>query len=72
MVLEEAPSAKAISTACGLLSTIEASFPLRSEPHTWRSKARWAMKDKQVLARLKERLKSAESTLQGVVTMEQL
>ncbi|KAK3935549.1 hypothetical protein QBC46DRAFT_422103 [Diplogelasinospora grovesii] len=30
------------------------------------------MKDKQVLAQLKERLKSAESTLQGIVAMEQL
>ena len=70
--LEEASFAKAILTACELLSTIEVSFPLRSEPHTWKSKVRWAMKDKQILQKLKERLKSAESTLQGIVAMEQL
>ena len=72
LVLEEASFAKAMSTACELLSTIEAAFPLRSEPHTWRSKVRWAMKDKQVLLQVKERIKTAESTLQGIVTMEQL
>ena len=70
--MEEASFTKAMSTACELLSTIEASFSLRSEPHTWRSKVRWAMKDKQVLQQVKERLKSAESTLQGIVAMEQL
>ena len=71
-VLEDTSFAKAMSTACELLSTIEASFPLRSEPHTWRRKMRWAMKDKQVLLQVKERLNSAESTLQGIVAMEQL
>ncbi|KAL8840008.1 MAG: hypothetical protein Q9170_001492 [Blastenia crenularia] len=71
-VSEEAPFSKAIATAHELLSTINAAFPLRSEPHTWRSKVRWVMKDKQVLAQLKERLKSTESTLQGIATMEQL
>lgn len=63
---------KAMSTARALLSDIETAFPLRSEPHTWRSKVRWAMKDKEALAKLKERLQSTESTLQGVVSMEQL
>ena len=72
LVLEDTSFAKAISTACELLSTIEASFPLRSEPHTWRLKVRWAMKDKQVLLQVKEQLKSAESTLQGIAAMEQL
>ncbi len=72
LVLEDASFAKAKSTACELLSTIEASFPLRSEPHTWRRKVRWAMKDKQVLLHVKEQLKSAESTLQGIAAMEQL
>ena len=70
--LEDASFAKAMSTACELLSTIEASFPLRSEPHTWRRKVRWAMKDKQVLLQVNKQLQSAESTLQGIVTMEQL
>ena len=70
--LEDPSFAKAMATASELLSTIEESFPLRSEPHTWRSKVRWAMKDKQVLTQVKERLKSAESTLQGIATMEQL
>lgn len=70
--LEDPSFAKAMATASELLSTIEESFPLRSEPHTWRSKVRWAMKDKQILAQVKERLKSAESTLQGIATMEQL
>ena len=46
--------------------------PLRSEPHTWRRKVRWAMKDKQVLLQVKEQLQSTESTLQGIVAMEQL
>jgi hypothetical protein len=46
-----------------LLASIDESAPLRSEPHTWRSKVRWAMEDKQVLAKLGERLKAAESTL---------
>lgn len=64
--------AKAVSTARGLLCDIEAAFPLRSEPHTWKSKVRWALKDKQALAQLKERLHSAESTLQGIVSLEQL
>lgn len=72
LVLEEASFAKAVSTACELLSTIEASFPLRSEPHTWRSKVRWAIKDKEALLQVKERLKSAESTLQGIMAIEQL
>ena len=63
---------KAMSTARDLLADIETSFPLRSEPHTWKSKVRWAMKDKHTLAQLKERLQSAESTLQGIVAMEQL
>ena len=70
--LDEASFTKAMSTASELLSTIEASFPLRSEPHTWKSKVRWAMKDKQVLLQFKERLRSAESTLQGILAMEQL
>lgn len=72
LAMDESSFAKAMSTARDLLSDIEASFPLRSEPHTWRSKVRWAVKDKQVLAQLKERLQSAESTLQGIVEMEQL
>ena len=71
-VPEEDSFAKAMSTASELLSTIEASFPLRSEPHTWRTKVRWAMKDKQVLHQVKERLKYAESTLQGIAAMEQM
>ena len=70
--LDQTAFTKATSTASELLSTIEASFPLRSEPHTWKSKVRWAMKDKQVLLQLQERLQSAESTLQGIVAMEQL
>lgn len=61
-----------MSTARELLSTIEASFPLRSEPYTWRSKVMWAIKDKKALTQLKEQLRSAESTLQGIVTMEHL
>lgn len=72
LLMEDASLAKAMSTAHELLSAIETSFPLRSEPHTWRSKVRWALKDKRVLAQLKERLRSAESTLQGIVSMEQL
>jgi hypothetical protein len=72
LAMDESSFAKAMSTARDLLSDIEASFPLRSEPHTWRGKVRWAMKDKQVFAQLKERLQSAESTLQGIVAMEQL
>ena len=70
--LEEASFTKAMSTAHKLLSSIDSSFSLRSEPHTWRSKVRWAMKDKHTLAQLKERIRSTESTLQGIVTMEQL
>lgn len=72
LVMEEDAFAKALSTAHELLSTIEASFPLRSEPHTWRSKVRWALKDKHALTQLKERLKAAESSLQGIASMEQL
>ena len=70
--LEEASFAKAMSTAHKLLTSIDSSFSLRSEPHTWRSKVRWAMKDKHTLAQLKERIRSTESTLQGIVKMEQL
>ena len=72
LVPEDTSFANAMSTACELLSTIEASFPLRSEPYTWRRKVRWAMKDKQVLLQIKEQLQSAEITLQGIVAMEQL
>jgi hypothetical protein len=72
VVMEEASFAKAMSTAHALLSAIEQSFPLHSEPHTWKTKVRWALKDKRVLADLKDRLKSAESTLQGIASMEQL
>ncbi len=68
----EASFDKAISTACGLFSEIEASLPLRSGPHTWRSRLAWVRKLKKVLGRLKERLQSAESTLQGIVRLEQL
>jgi hypothetical protein len=64
--------AKALSVARDLLFEIEVAFPSRSDPHTWRSKLKWAMKDKQAFERLKERLRSAESTLQGIVAMEQL
>lgn len=70
--MEEISFAKAMSTAGGLLSDIDTAFPLRLEPHTWRSKVRWAIKDKKTLTRLKERLQSTESTLQGIVSMEQL
>ncbi|KAJ5175412.1 ankyrin [Penicillium canariense] len=70
--MDETSFTTAMSTARGLLSDIESAFPLRSEPHTWRSKVRWAIKDKKLLARLKERLQSTESTLQGIVSMEQL
>lgn len=72
LVLEDTSFPKTMSTACELLSTIEASLPLRSEPHTWTRKVRWAMKDKQVLLQVKEQLQSTESTLQGIVAMEQL
>ncbi|KAI3319325.1 ankyrin repeat-containing domain protein [Xylariaceae sp. AK1471] len=72
LVMEDAAFEKAMMTARDLLCDIEASFSLRSNPHTWRSKVRWAMKDKQSFAHLKERLQSAESTLQGIVLMEQL
>lgn len=33
---------------------------------------RWPIKDKDVLLQVKERLKSVESTLQGIAAMEQL
>ena len=72
LAMEEASFEKALSTARNLLCDIEMSFALRSEPHTWRSKVRWAIKDKQVFARLMERLQRAESTLQGIVSIEQL
>ncbi|KAL8880307.1 MAG: hypothetical protein Q9198_002257 [Flavoplaca austrocitrina] len=70
--IEETSFVKAVSTTHELLSTIKASFPLRAEPHTWRSKVRWVLKDKHVLVQLKEQLKTTESTLQGIVAMEQL
>ncbi|KAI1421583.1 ankyrin repeat-containing domain protein [Xylaria sp. FL1777] len=72
LVMDDAAFEKAMLTARELLRDIEASFPLRSDPHTWRRKVRWAMKDKQSFAHLKERLQSTESTLQGIVMMEQL
>ncbi|KAI8634383.1 ankyrin repeat-containing domain protein [Xylariaceae sp. FL1651] len=72
LAIDDASFEKAIATARNLFRNIEASFPLRSDPHTWRSKVRWAMKDKQAFAHLKDHLQSAESTLQGIVLMEQL
>ncbi|KAI1323574.1 ankyrin repeat-containing domain protein [Xylariaceae sp. FL0255] len=62
----------AMKTGRTLLSDLEASFPLQSEPLTWKNKVRWAIKDKRTLEKLQERLKSTESTLQGIVSMEQL
>jgi len=70
--MDEASFTEAMSTAHDLLTAIEESFPMRSEPHTWRSKVRWAMKDKRIFAQQKERLTSAESTLQGIADMEKL
>lgn len=70
--MDRASFVLAMATARDLLSSIEEAFPLRSEPHTWKSKVRWAIKDKSVLEGLKEKLKAAESTLQGVVAAEQL
>ena len=72
LVMDEASFTEAMSTAHDLLTAIEESFPMRSEPHTWRSKVRWAMKDKRIFAQQKERLRSAESTLQGIADMEKL
>jgi hypothetical protein len=69
---EEASFEKAMLTAKELLAGIEESAPLLSEPHTWRGRVRWAMRNKKVFARLNERLKSAESTLQGIAAMEQM
>lgn len=69
---DESSLEKAISIAGSLLSDIEAAFPLRPEPHTWKSKARWALKDKKLMEQLQDRLQSVESTLQGIVSMEQL
>lgn len=70
--MDRASFVVAMSTAHDLLSSIEEAFPLRSEPHTWKSRVRWAMKDKQTLEELKQKLQAAESTLQGVVAAEQL
>ena len=70
--MDEAKFNQALSTARGLLLDIEAAFPLRSEPHTWRSKVRWALKDKRAFAELSKRLQSVEVTLQGIVSMEKL
>ena len=63
--LEEASFAKAMSTAHKLLSSIDSSFSLRSEPHTWRSKVRWAMKDKHTLAQLKEKFGLPKARCKG-------
>ena len=72
LTMDESALDEAVSIACHLLADIEAAFPLRAEPHTWKSKARWAMKDKKLVQQLQERLQSVESTLQGIVSMEQL
>ncbi len=71
-VMGETSFEKAMVTARDLLSSIEAAFPLRSEPHTWRSKVRWALRDKKTLASLMERLRTAESTLQGIMAVENM
>lgn len=70
--VENPAFAKAMSVARDVLTGLEKSFSLRASAHTWRSKIRWALKDKQALAQLKGQLQSAESTLQGLVAMEQL
>ncbi|KAK0754841.1 ankyrin repeat-containing domain protein [Schizothecium vesticola] len=71
-IMDDVALEKAMATARHLLSDIETAFPLRVDPHTWRSKARWAMKDKKLLEQLYERLQTVETTLQGIVSMEQL
>lgn len=63
---------KAMATARHFLSDIEAAFPLRADPHTWRSKARWALKDKKLLEQLYERLQTVETTLQGILLGQQV
>jgi hypothetical protein len=72
LVTDQSCFGKALFTASALLSDINTAFPLQLEPSTWRTKARWAIKDKRIFAELKERLRSTESTLQGIVSMEQL
>ncbi|KAK4207532.1 ankyrin repeat-containing domain protein [Rhypophila decipiens] len=72
LTMEEAAIQQAVSTACHLLEGIEATLPLRAEPKTWRTKARWALKDKKLIQELQGRLQSVESTLQGIMSMEQL
>jgi hypothetical protein len=72
VAMDQTSFSKALSTASALLSDIDTAFPLQLEPHTWRTRARWAIKDKRIFAELKERLRSTESTLQGIISMEQL
>lgn len=71
-IMDDTALEKAMATARHLLSDIETAFALRADPHTWRSKARWALKDKKLLEQLYERLQTVETTLQGIVSMEQL
>lgn len=71
-IMDDTALEKAMATARHLLSDIETAFALRADPHTGRSKARWALKDKKLLEQLYERLQTVETTLQGIVSMEQL
>jgi hypothetical protein len=69
--IAKSPLTQAIETAEKLLSDVEQAFPINSKPDTLKQRLRWALKDKETVAKLEAKLKDAESTLQTILQVEQ-
>ena len=62
---------QALSVAESLLTDIEKSFPSTSGPLKWRTRIKYALRDKELCKTLGEKLRSVESTLQSILLFEQ-
>lgn len=63
---------KALTIAEGLMADIDQSMPLRAHPDKWKSRIKWVLRDKSTVEALKSKLKSVESSLQGILSFEQM
>jgi hypothetical protein len=69
--IAKTPLNQAIETAEKLLSDVEQAFPINSKPETLKQRLRWALKDKEMTAKLEAKLRDTESTLQTILQVEQ-
>lgn len=63
---------KALAIAEGLMMDINQSMPLRVNPDKWKTKIKWVLRDKSAAQVLESKLKSVESSLQGILPFEQI